>query len=138
MGDHRFDNRLKRIEARHKGKPAVELLAGVGDVNEAAEAAEGKPRASLILALIGSVVGVWALQVLKSQVGLESLLSYPPEMLLEIAMSEPMIGAAGGILALSALLAIFSLLRGRKAFRMMSFSWAAVGGALGGFVLSAT
>lgn len=136
MGDKRFDDRIKRISVRHKNGPSVEMLAGVGDVNEAAEAVAGKPKASLILALIGGLVGVSALQTLKTHVGLGALTAYPPEMLLEIGMADPVIGASGVALTLCAALAVFSLLRGRKAFRMMSFSLAAMGGALGGFVMA--
>lgn len=134
MSDHRFTDRLKRIETRQRSGAPVQILAGVGDVKEAEEAAEGKPRASLILALLGASAGVWSLQVLKNQVGLNGLLSYPPEMLLEIALAEPMIGAAAGLLVTSALLAVISFLKGRKAFKIMSFSWAALGGAIGGLV----
>lgn len=137
MSNQRFDDRLKRIEKRQKRGAPVQILAGVGDVEEASEAAEGKPRASLILALLGAAAGLWSLQVLKNQVGLDGLFSYPLEMLIEIALAEPMIGAAAGLLLTSALLAIVSFLKGRKAFHIMSFSCAAVGGAIGGLVSAA-
>ncbi len=137
MSDQRFSDRLKRIEARGRVGGPAELIAGVGDVTEAKEAVTGQSRGSIVLALFGALVGVWALHILKSQVGLNELLAYPPEMLLEIGTSEPLIGSAAAILSACLVLAVFSILRGRKSMKIMSFSLAAVGAAGGSVMMTA-
>ncbi len=131
MSDQRFSDRLKRIEARNAGGFHAELLAGVGEVAEAKKTATShdpdRPKASLILAMLGAAVGFFAFQTMRDTLGIEALTTLQPGALLAIGRSDPLIGASFGVLGLCGLMALFSLLRGRKAFRMMSFSWAAVG-----------
>ncbi|THH38374.1 hypothetical protein E4Z66_02040 [Aliishimia ponticola] len=138
MTDKRFEERLKRIAARTAQGAEVEMLAGVGETEVAVKAAAAvdKPRASLVLALAGAIVGFAAFRPLRDLVGIDALMTMPPETLLEIGTAQPMVGGAAIVLGLCALLSVFSLLRGRKAFKLMSFSWAALGAAFGGAIVS--
>lgn len=137
MGDRRFEDRVKRIQRRAKQGAGPQLLAGVGDVREAQSTAEAasKPRASLLLALIGAVLGALACEVLHSHLGLEAFVTLPPDMLLEIMTTEPIIGTASAVLGICILLALISFVRGSRAAATMSFSWAALGGALAGAIV---
>lgn len=134
MSNKAFDDRLKRIADRAKHGHQAEMLAGVGDVGTAKDEASSvvTPKASLVLVALGAVIGFVAFRMLRDLVGVEALLVMPPEMMLEIAQSEPMIGATASFLALLVVLALISFLRGRKAVKMLSFAGGAVGAVMGG------
>lgn len=134
MADKRFDDRLKRIADRTKHGHHAELLAGVGDVNTAKDEAENAatPKPSLLLVALGAVIGFVVFRMFRDLVGLEALMAMPPEMLMEIVQSEPMIGATAGFLALIVFLALISFFRGRRAVKMLSFAGGAVGAIMGG------
>ncbi len=137
MGDKRFEDRLKRIHHRHRGGPKVEILAGVGERKEATAAAmrQGTPWALL---LIGGAAGYGSFHVLNDKIGLDTAMEMaasPEEALpqiTELAQADMMIAGSGGMLALAAILFLYSLLRGSKSRGMHAFSFAAVAGVLGG------
>ena len=135
MGDKIFEDRLRRIAERTHGGTQVELLAGVGEISQAKEAAEPVKKGSLVLAALGATTGFGAFKVLRDQVGIEAMMTLPPDVLIHLATSEPMIGAAAGVLALCAFLLLVSFLRGRKAVSMLSFTGAAIGAAASGAYL---
>ena len=136
MGDKRFEERLQRIAHRTRGGAQAELLAGVGEISEAKEAAEPVKPGSLVLAALGAGTGFAALKVIRDNVGLETLLATPPDALIELGRADPMVGAAGAVLGLCVLFLLTSFVRGRKAVKMLSFSGAAVGAAVSGAYLS--
>lgn len=137
MGDKRFEERLKRIEARARSGAGVELLAGVGDIAETraslgtASVAAQRHSASFLLILLGALTGYLSFDLLRDLVGLQTLVAIPPEDLLDFLRANPPVAAAATTLALCALTAIASFLHGRRAVRLMSFSCAALGAALG-------
>lgn len=139
MCDKRFEERLKRIEARHRHGAPLDLLAGVGDVAESRAYAAGNlatvaaPRASasIMLILLGALSGFLSYDILDRLVDLRALPLMPPEDLLALLQTNQAVAAAASVLGLCALMAVASFLSGRRAVRLMSFSASALGAAIG-------
>lgn len=135
MADRRFDDRLKRIAVRKRGGPHAELLAGVGDLSDARAAAGAQPpSASFLLIILGALTGFLGFDILDDMLGLNALLAMTPSALFALAKIEPRIAVASGALGICAFMALYSFIRGRNAAGMMSFSFSAIGAALGGAV----
>lgn len=137
MCNTRFQERVKRIEARHLGGARAELVAGINETRAATTAtaaalpAPRGPHASLMLILLGAATGLLAARhVLATDwIGLARAMS--PEIAAEFLRTQPVPSAAATFLSICALFALASLLRGRRAVRMMSFSVAALGAVFG-------
>ena len=140
MGDTRFEERLKRIEDRCASGAKSELLAGVSEVRaghavprKAVHRSGGRPvrSASFLLILLGALTGLVSFDMLHDLVDVPRFAALPPEEMLDVFRADPMVAAGASTLALCTLLAVTSFLLGRRSVRVMSFSGAALGSALG-------
>lgn len=138
MSDQRFAARLQKIESKQKSprKAEPQLLAGVGDVKATRTSLKSsRPRLLPYIAL-GLIVGYASYVTLNELVGLEALIATPPEAMVNLALSDPKIGAAGGALAFSGALAFLSLFLGKRGAKARGFAWAAVVSAVGGAMVA--
>ncbi len=143
MCDQRFEDRLKRIEVRAGNGAKGELLAGVDETRgpvkaRSVAALPAKRSASPGLILLGVLAGYCSFNVLRSFDAPDVLVSLPPEDVLNLVRADPLAAAAAAMLLFSAVFSLASLLRGRQAVRMMSFSCASMGAALGSVIPTLT
>ena len=127
MKDSRFNDRISRIQSKHSKGFQPEVLAGVGEVNEAKKAAaDGLRRPSLKLALVGVLIGLAAFALLNDIVGLREAAALAPNEMLAVAQSDPLVMFVSGLLVIFAFMGVIAILRGRKSVQMASFVWPAV------------
>ena len=139
MADDRFAARLNRIQAKQKTpkkSAQPELLAGVGDVKHTRTTLKAQKTRLMPYIALGLVVGYGSYLTLNEFVGMETLLTTPPERLLELGLADPRVGAAGAALLFCATLAFLSLFLGKRGLKARGFSWAAVVSVVGGAVVA--
>ena len=81
-------------------------------------------------------MGYASYHTLSEFVGIETLLSTPPEALIEMGLADPKVGAAGAALAFCGALAFLSLFLGKRGLKARGFSWAAVVSVVTGAVVA--
>lgn len=137
MSDHRFNDRLKRIQHRARSGAQPDILAGVGDVKQAREAARRAPF-PLWSMVLGSVTGFAALWHVLQQLGLAgvSALARAPDQALALAQDNPGLGAAGASLALIGVAFVLVLTLRRRGARVHAFAFTGVAGALAALAFS--
>ncbi|MFK7875048.1 MAG: hypothetical protein AB8B71_04605 [Paracoccaceae bacterium] len=135
MPNTQFEARIERIRAREASLQGPELMAGVGDVGHCAQPAEQvvrpKPKASLILGLLGAVIGALAFEYLLLNLDLDAVLAMDLSDLVALALTTRGVGLSASILLICLCLSFYSVLRGPKSWRIMSLSCSAMGGAMG-------
>jgi hypothetical protein len=131
VSDQRFTDRVKRIEKRAQRGQPVELMAGVGPIKSAREAAIARsyPLGMLIL---GAVSGFVALQQVRKHMelsGMTALFSAPQEAI-ALALANPMAAVSAGWLAFIGLPFVFALLFRNLDGALRTFGFAGMAGML--------
>lgn len=132
MSDQRFSDRLKRIEKRARGGPKADLMAGVGSIDDARQAAitESYPVLTMI---VSAVTGFAALYYLQKQIGVEALqaLLSTSDGAARLLQESPLLAASVGWLGLIGLALLAALVIRRIGASFRTFGFAGTAGAIG-------
>ncbi len=142
MSNQVFDSRVERIAKLHKNGPSVDMLAGIGSLDEARKTAGMSRRqrrakklgggAPLLSLILGGAAGFAAVHLLNDGLGFDGLvaLAHTPDKIVPLAQADQMLGAAGAGLAAVVLMFGYGLLNGGKARRAHAFGFAGMAGAM--------